>query len=89
MKIKKRLTSLVIAGIMAGLSCGAMTSSAEYRDMDVNNDGRVSLADAICILNYLNGQFEPTDLDKFDIDNNGVVSPMDAYIIQLRDLGLV
>ena len=88
MKIKRKLTSFVIAVIMAVMSCASLTSSA-YNDMDVNNDGKVSLADAVCILQYLGGNHEPTDLSRYDIDGNGVISPMDAYIIQLRDLNLL
>lgn len=88
MKIKRKLTSFVISVIMSVMSYSSVTSSA-YNNMDVNNDGKVSLADAVCILQYLSGNHEPTDLSRYDIDGNGVISSMDAYIIQLHDLNLL
>ncbi|MDE5861191.1 MAG: dockerin type I repeat-containing protein [Ruminococcus sp.] len=90
MKLKKRLASFAVAGIMAVMSCVSLASSAiSLKDMDVNGDGTVSLADAVYISQYLNGAFEPTDLTIFDVNKNGIVSPMDAYIIQLYGIGLL
>ena len=80
MKLKRKLASFVVAGIMAVMSCCSLTSSAY--NYDANGDGDVNMSDAVYILQYLCGNFEPADLNKCDVDGNGVISPMDAYIIQ-------
>ena len=90
MKLKKRLASFVVAGIMAVMSCVSLASSAiSLKDMDANGDGEVGLADAVYILQYLGGAFEPLNLERCDVDGNGVISPMDAHIIQLHGIGLL
>ncbi|MDE6539177.1 MAG: dockerin type I repeat-containing protein [Ruminococcus sp.] len=80
MKLKRKLASFVVAGIMAVMLCSALTSSAY--NYDANGDGDVNMSDAVYILQYLCGNFEPADLNKCDVDGNGVISPMDAYIVQ-------
>lgn len=88
MKLKRKLASFVVAGIMAVMSCSYLTSSATY-NMDANGDGVVNISDAVYILQYLSGVFEPTHPEFCDVDGNGVISPMDAYIIQLHEIGLL
>lgn len=80
MKLKRKLASFVVAGIMAVMSCSSLASSAY--NYDANGDGDVNMADAVYIMQYLCGNFEPASLGKCDVDGNGVISPMDAYIIQ-------
>lgn len=80
MKIKRKLTSFVLAGIMAVMSCSAVSASAEY-NMDVNGDKSVTIADAVLIMQYLGGSFEPADLTKYDVNENGVVTDVDALVI--------
>ena len=90
MKLKRRLASFVVAGLMAVVSCVSLASSAvTLKDMDVNGDGDVSLADAVYLSQYLGGSFEPTDLNIFDVNKNGVVSSFDVYIIQLYLLDMI
>lgn len=90
MKIKRKLTSFVLAGIMAVMSCSTVSASAlKEEQLDVNGDGRANIADAVLIMQYLGGSFEPTDLTKYDVDKNGVVSDMDACIIQLYAAGVL
>lgn len=82
MKFKRKIMSFVVAGIMAVMSCSALTSSAVTYNYDANGDGNVDISDAVYIMQYLCGNFEPVDLDSCDVDGNGVISPMDVYIIQ-------
>lgn len=89
MKLKRKLMSFVVAGIMAVMACSSLTSSAVEYDMDVNGDGNGNLADAVLIMQYLCGHHEPINLDKYDVDKNGVISPMDSYIIQCHSIGLL
>lgn len=90
MKVNKKAVSFILAGIMAVMSCGSMPSSAYTRDdMDVNGDKVVSIADVVLIMQYLKGTHEPADLSRYDVNGNGIVGEIDAYIIQLYDIGLV
>ena len=82
MKVRKKLTSLILAGIMAVMSCGSLASSAKPLP-DPDGDGELTISDCVLILNYLAGNREPSDLSKLDADGNGVISQMDAYRIQL------
>ena len=87
MKLKRKLASFVVAGIMSVMPCSSLTSSAY--DMDANCDGYANMSDAVYILQYLCGNLEPADLNKCDVDRNGVISPMDAHIIQCHIIGLL
>lgn len=89
MKLKRKLMSFVVAGIMAVMACSSLTSSAVDYDMDANGDGNENLADAVYIMQYLCGAHEPANLARCDIDKNGVISPMDAHIISCRSIGLL
>lgn len=86
MKVKKKLTTLVLAGIMAVMSCGTLASSATERP-DPNGDGKLNISDCVLIMQYLAGYCEPSNLDNLDVDGNGVISQMDAYRIQLYEAG--
>lgn len=82
MKIKRKLTSFVLAGIMAVMSCSAVSASAlKEEQLDVNGDKSVTIADAVLIMQYLGGSFEPADLTKYDVNENGVVTDVDALVI--------
>ncbi|MDE6035767.1 MAG: trypsin-like serine protease [Ruminococcus sp.] len=90
MKLKKRLASFVVAGLMAVVPCVSLASSAAtHLKYDANNDGIVNLADAVYVQQYLNGGFEPENLDRCDVDRNGVVSSMDVNKIQCYCIGLL
>ncbi|MDE6672197.1 MAG: dockerin type I repeat-containing protein [Ruminococcus sp.] len=91
MKLKKRLASFAVAGIMAVISCVSLASSAvpQHLKYDANGDGTVDIADAVYVLQYLNGVFEPSNPEYCDVDGNGIVSYMDAYKIQCHCIGLL
>ncbi|MDE6502254.1 MAG: trypsin-like peptidase domain-containing protein [Ruminococcus sp.] len=85
MKVKKKLTSLILAGIMAVMSCGSLATSAEEEKKlpDPNGDGTLNISDSVLIMQYLCGAYAPTDIKELDVDRNGVVSYMDAKRIEL------
>ncbi|MDE5584481.1 MAG: hypothetical protein K2J08_12355 [Ruminococcus sp.] len=88
MKVNKKLTVFLLSGVMAVMSCSiAPTFAVSDSVPDPDGDGVIGINDAVMILQYLNGKFEPTDLDELDIDGNGVISPMDAYYAQLYESG--
>ena len=88
MKLKRKLASFVVAGIMAVMSCSSLAYAATLK-YDANGDGKENISDAVYIMQYLCGCFEPTNPQFCDIDGNGVISPMDAYIIQCHCIGLL
>ncbi|MBD5159646.1 MAG: trypsin-like serine protease [Ruminococcus sp.] len=91
MKLKKRLASFVVAGIMSAVSCVSLASSAvtQHLKYDANGDGEVGLADAVYVQQYLGGAFEPENLDLCDVDRNGIVSEMDVRKIQYNCMGML
>ena len=90
MKLKKRLASFAVAGIMAVMSCVSLASSAAtHLKYDADGNGEVGLADAVYVQQYLGGAFEPENLDRCDVDRNGVVSAMDVNKIQRYCLGMI
>ena len=83
MKLKRRLVSFVVAGLMAVVPCVSLASSAAtHLKYDANGDNVENLADAIYILQYLSGVFEPTHPEYCDINGNGIVSIVDADMIE-------
>lgn len=84
MKVNKKLMSFLLSGVMAVMTCSAVPAFAAP---DPDGDGRIGINDAVLIMQYLAGRFEPTDLSKLDIDQNGVISRMDAYYAQLYEAG--
>ncbi|MDE6796570.1 MAG: dockerin type I repeat-containing protein, partial [Ruminococcus sp.] len=91
MKLKKRLASFAVAGIMAVISCVSLASSAvpQHLKYDANGDGEVGLADAVYVSQYLGGAFDPQNLDFCDVDRNGIVSPIDVEKIKSYCIGLL
>lgn len=91
MKLKKRLASFAVAGIMAVMSCVSLASSAvpQHLKYDADGNGEVGLADAVYVSQYLGGAFEPENLDLCDVDRNGVVSEMDVRKIQYHCMGML
>ena len=74
MKTKRILSAILSAVVMTATASAFPTSAAHS---DPNGDGIVNVSDATYLMSYLNGQFEPADLDALDFDRNGVISQMD------------
>jgi hypothetical protein len=66
-----------------------LSGSAAIGDVDPNGDGYVNMSDSVYILQYLAGEFEPTDLNALDFDENGIISYIDALKVQYYDAGLL
>lgn len=87
MKVSKKITAFILSGIISAMSLCSITASAAP-NKDPNGDGRFTIADYTCIIQYLGGYYEPSDLSQLDIDDNGVISRMDAYYVVLYEGGL-
>ena len=82
MKIKKRIASVLTAGMIAACSAMAtanLSASAAnpFLRGDVNLDGTIDLVDAIKLNQFLAGIIAVEDLRPLDMDTNYVVSSND------------
>lgn len=77
----KKLFSAILSAVVLTTAASGFTSSAAHSDP--NGDGSVLVSDATYIMSYLNGQFEPTNLDALDFDRNGVISEMDVETVYM------
>lgn len=83
MKMNRIIASAVSAALIAA-ACVPFSANAAT---DPDGNGAVEIADAVYILSYLAGVFEPNDLSALDFDGNGIISEMDAYTVQLALVG--
>ncbi len=85
----KKLKKL-IAGVLAIISatymlpfiCSASGPKTFDFCKDPNNDGVLNMADVATIIQCLSGYYFPPDYKKLDMDNNGLVTQVDALLIQ-------
>ncbi len=70
---------------------GGPTAHRDVIAGDANNDGVLSLSDAVAILQYAANpqKYGNIDLDAADVDGNGYIEQNDATLIQYFDSGLV
>lgn len=89
MKVIKKLSALLVAGAIMSMSAGFSASATSIADYtDPNGSGTWGISDAIYIMQYLAGAFEPLNMSQLDVDKNGVVSMMDAQSVQLYCIGM-
>lgn len=87
--MKGKISLLLITLISMLLCAISITANATYpRPRDPNGDGIINIADKVCILDYLKGKNFEVDKRALDFDQDGVISEMDAYKVQLYDSGL-
>ena len=86
MRLRKKVLSFLLSGAMTATAFSAMPASAATTP-DPNGDGVIDISDAVYIMQYLVGLFEPTDLSKLDVDGNGLISQMDATYAGLYEIG--
>ncbi len=78
----KRFLSAILSAVVMTATASALTVNA-VTPSDPNGDGSILVSDATYIMSYLNGQFEPADLDALDFDRNGVISEMDVETVYM------
>ncbi|MDE6775934.1 MAG: hypothetical protein K2J37_06560 [Ruminococcus sp.] len=94
MKLFKKIMASIAAGIVVISSVVPVFSSAKYKKdylnmgKDPNDDGDITVADSTFILQCIRGKFEVTNYDRLDMDDNGVVSEADSWIVLLCDAGV-
>lgn len=81
MKVKRIINGIITATVLAASCLPMGANAAGVADLD--GDGRINMADCIRIYNYLAGGTAPTDATTYDISGNGIVSRLDATLLQL------
>ena len=85
MRIVKRLISIITAIVISSAVCSLTAFALNYRDP--NEDGVITIADNIYIRQYLTGLLTPSYREKMDVNENGLVSLLDANMITVIDSG--
>jgi V8-like Glu-specific endopeptidase len=85
---KKSITSIISAVFMAAVMglVPTLICMALGTPRDPNGDGSIDLSDSIYISQFLSAYHLPSNLTSLDFDQSGVISPMDAYKVQLYNL---
>lgn len=87
--MRKFLSKVMAFGIVSATIMSFGVSASFNPNKDPNGDGNLDLADAIYITQYLVGYREPANLTPLDVDENDVVSKVDAEYVQMYGLGLL
>ncbi|MCM1270175.1 MAG: trypsin-like serine protease [Ruminococcus flavefaciens] len=91
MKVKSRIIAFLSTAMVAAASVMSFSGSAAQNVVynDPTGDGKIDMSDAVVIMQYLSGAITPENVDKLDFDNNGVVTPMDSYKVQMYKLQML
>ncbi|MCM1316378.1 MAG: trypsin-like peptidase domain-containing protein [Muribaculaceae bacterium] len=79
------LTAMCFIGI-SNVNC-KINANASYK-CDVNGDGKTTVADAVCVAQYLCGLYNIPNPEVADFNNDGFVSEADVTGIQYLDIGI-
>lgn len=86
--MKKKLITSIISGIIAACVAIPAVTYATTTLRDPNGDGYITTADGTFIDSFLSGTVTPSNLTPLDFDQNGIVSAMDSFKIQVYDSGI-
>ncbi len=91
MKVKSRMIAFLSTAMVSAASVMSFSGSAAQNVVynDPTGDGKIDMSDAVVIMQYLSGAITPENVDKLDFDNNGVVTPMDSYKVQMYKLEML
>ncbi len=87
--MKKVLSCLMSISVLASTATALAASSAFNPNKDPNGDGSLTIADMAYIYQCLGGRYKPSDLTELDVDDNNVVSEVDAVYVQMYDAGMI
>lgn len=95
--MKKKIKSIfvsILTTILTTCSLSLLTSLAAGpttfdNTKDPNGDGHLTIADAAYIYQCLLGRYYTQDYSELDVDNNGLVTEVDALLIQYYDAGVI
>lgn len=89
----KKFFTFVFSTVLAAssvLSTSSMAvTPADVEAKDPNGDGVITMADVAFMYQILGGKYGPSDLTRFDIDDNDVVSDVDAIYTQMYTAGML
>lgn len=83
------LAATVSAACMMPFMCLAAGPKTFDFSKDPNGDKSLDMADAVYIIQCLGGYYFASDYKNLDMDNNGLVTRVDALLIQYHIAGLI
>lgn len=86
--MRKFISGIVSLSLAATTVVASVASGAFNPNKDPNGDGHLTVADAAYIYQCLAGVAKPSNLSQLDVDDNDVVSDVDAIKIQRYVAGL-
>lgn len=86
--MRKFISGIVSLSLAATTVVASVASGAFNPYKDPNGDGHLTLADAAYIYQCLDGVAKPSNLSQLDVDDNDVVSDVDAILVQRHAAGL-
>lgn len=92
-RFKKLIASVLAAAVSATCMMPFMCSAAGPKTFDFNkdpnDDKKLNMADVTYIIQCLGGYYFPSDYKNLDMDNNGLVTRVDATLIQYYLAGVI
>lgn len=86
--MKKKFITSIISGIIAACVAIPVVTHATTSLRDPNGDGWITAADSTFINLFLGGTMTPSNLTPLDFDQNGIVSAMDSFKVQVYNSGI-
>lgn len=85
--MRKNIIISIVSCFLAACVAIPTISYASTTLRDPNGDGNITMADKMYIDYFLSGAMIPTNLTSLDFDQNGVISYMDSFKVQMYDAG--
>ena len=91
MHIKSKIIAVLSTAVVTAASVISFSGSAAQNVTynDPYGNGIIDMSDSVAIMQYISGAITPENVDRLDFDNNGVVTMMDSYKIQMYRLQLL
>lgn len=87
--MKKIISGLISIALVVTNVITSISSASFNPNKDPNGDGVLNLADYVYVKQCLAGKYKPSNLSALDVDDNNVVSDVDAKYIMMYDAGVV
>lgn len=92
-KLKKLIAGALAVAVsavcMMPFASGAAGPKTFNFNKDPNGDGSLNIADATYITQCLGGRYFARDYEQLDMDDNGLVTRVDALLIQYYEAGII
>lgn len=92
-KLKKLIAGALAVAVSAVCMMPLASSAAGPKtfnfNKDPNGDGSLDLADSVYIVQCICGRYFESDYKNLDMDDNGLVTQVDALLIRYYEAGII